>query len=485
MVSRPAVSPASNTAHLSPPLTLASSLRIHLREIAAFLSPRVPFRAASAPIRCAVGAVVFLLAVPTQAQSWETLAGAPVTSRHNDAYFISPDTGWVVDGSARIHRTNDGGQTWQEQFFQPQTHLRSVGFLDAQRGFAGSVGAGEFNTTDPYPLYRTSDGGATWSRVEVFDGPEPVGLCGMYVVNDSTVVAVGRVRGPAIFVKTTDGGETWTSRDMSDVAAGLIDVYFPHPDTGFAVGLTDEEHSLSRGVVVATTDGGETWATRFTTTRTGEWSWKLSFPTRETGYASLQRNSRSPIYFLKTRDGGETWEEKLFTSGYYFVQGIGFIDEKTGWIGGNSTEPPYQTTDGGDTWTAVDIGVRLNRFRFLSDSLGYAVGSTVHKLIRHQGTSIDEELLAASGSATIHPNPFHDHATVSFSLDDPRTMVIAVYDVLGRRVRTLLDQVLPAGSYDVPWDGMNQEGQVAAAGTYYVVVRSVQAIQTRPVVRLR
>src|SRR5690606_29256452 len=137
------------------------------------------------------------------------------------------------------------------------------------------------------------------------------------------------------------------------------DVYFPHPDTGFAVGLTNEEHSLSRGVVLATTDGGETWETRFTTTRTGEWSWKLSFPTRNTGYASLQRNSRSPIYFLKTTDGGETWEEKLFTSGYYFVQGIGFVDENTGWLGGNTAEPAYQTTDGGETWTPLDIGVRL------------------------------------------------------------------------------------------------------------------------------
>lgn len=127
---------------------------------------------------------------------------------------------------------------------------------------------------------------------------------GMHVVDDSTVVAVGRVRGPSSFIRTTDRGETWTSTDMSAHAAGLIDVNFPHPDTGFAVGLTDEERDLSRGVILATTDVGATWEQRFSTSRTGEWCWKISFPRRSTGYVSLQRNNRSPIYFLRTTDGG-------------------------------------------------------------------------------------------------------------------------------------------------------------------------------------
>ncbi len=420
-----------------------------------------------------------------QAQSWETLSSAPVTSRHNDVYFVSPDTGWVVDGSARIHRTHDGGQTWEQQFFQSESHLRSVAFLDAQRGWAGNVGVGEFNTTDPTVLYGTNDGGETWESVEDFDGPAPAGLCGMYVVDDSTIVAVGRVRGPSIFVKTDDGGETWTSKDMSGHAAGLIDVYFPHPDTGFAVGLTNETHSLSSGVVLATTDGGETWETRFTTTRRGEWNWKLSFPSRRTGYASLQRNNSSPIYFLKTTDGGETWQEKLFMSSYYFVQGMGFVNDSTGWIGGNSTQPAYQTMDGGDSWQAVEIGKRLNRFRFQGDSLGYAVGETVHKLALSAPTAIAADERPAQVREAVHPNPFTDRTTFSYELVDHRHVEVAVYDALGRRVRTLVEAVQPPGSHSVVWDGAGDGGRASAAGIYYVVIRSDESTRTRPVVLLR
>lgn len=440
------------------------------------------------PLRCMLRFLLAfgLAAVPVllHAQSWETLSNAPVTQRHNDVYFISPDTGWAVSGAAEIHRTNDGGLTWTQQFYQPQSHLRSVGFLNARRGFAGNVGHGEYGTTDPTALYETDDGGETWTPVGIFHGRTPTGLCGMFVVNDSVVVAVGRVRGPASFVRTTDGGRTWHSKDMSEHAAGLIDVYFPHPDTGFAVGLTDSDHEQSSGVVLATTDGGATWEKRFTTSRTGEWLWKMSWPTRRTGYAPLQRNSRSPIYFLKTSDGGEAWDEKLFSSSYYFVQGIGFVDEKTGWIGGNSSQPPYMTTDGGETWQPSEIGTRLNRFRFHGDSLGYAAGRTIHKFTRPAATAIAETVVPGSSIGSVFPNPFDDDATLSYALARRDQVVVAVHDVLGRHVRTLRSEIQPAGSHTVTWDGTNQAGRAVTGGIYFLVVKTGASISTSPVVRL-
>lgn len=419
------------------------------------------------------------------AQSWETLSNAPVTQRHNDVYFVSPDTGWAVSGAAEIHRTNDGGRTWTRQFFQSESHLRSVGFLDARRGFAGNVGQGEFGTTDQTALYETDDGGETWTPVGIFHGRTPRGLCGMFVVNDSVVVAVGRVRGPAAFVRTTDRGLTWHSKDMSAYAAGLIDVYFSHPDTGFAVGLTDPDHDRSRGVVLATTDGGETWEKRFTTSRTGEWFWKMSWPTRRTGYVSLQRNTRSPIFFVKTSDGGETWDEKLFSSSHYFVQGIGFVDETTGWIGGNSFDPPYVTTDGGETWQPTQIGLRLNRFRFIGDSLGYAAGSTIHKFTGPASTGVADAAIPASSIDPVFPNPFNTFATLSYTLGTQEQVSVTVQDLLGRHVRTLRSEIQPPGSHAVTWDGTDHAGQGVAGGVYFLVVRTGASVYTRPVVRMR
>lgn len=427
---------------------------------------------------------VLLAAAPVHAQPWEATS-IPPTSRFNDVYFTTPDSGWAVSGTAQIYRTTNGGETWSLQFSQPESHLRSVGFLNGSRGFAGNVGEGEFGTTDRVALYETSDGGVNWSPMDIFHGPAPKGLCGMYVVNDSTVVAVGRVRGPAFFARTTDAGETWHTTNMDEYAAGLIDVYFPHPDTGFAVGLTNVDHVQSSGVVLATTDGGETWEERFVTSRTGEWIWKMSFPTRRTGYASLQRNYSGPIYFLKTSDGGQNWEEKLFTSGYYFVQGIGFVDENTGWIGGNSSSPPYVTTDGGDTWEPTEIGLRLNRFRFLSDTLGYAAGATVHRYSGSSSTAIARPESPVLAIDAIHPNPFAEEAVVVYHLAAPSSVSITVHDLLGRTVRTLANGFQETGQHELVWNGREDGGGAVAPGTYFVVMRIGDAVRTQPVVRIR
>ena len=424
---------------------------------------------------------MFMCACAAHAQGWETLQDAPFTSRHNDVYFVSPDTGWVVSGAAEIYRTVDGGASWDLQFSKSATHLRSVGFLDSRRGFAGNVGSGEFGTTDPNVLYQTYDGGSTWSPVSAFHGQAPLGLCGMNVVNDSTIVAVGRVRGPSFFVRTTDAGQTWRSKNMSEYAAGLIDVYFTHPDTGFAVGLTNVDHSKSSGIVLATTDGGETWETRFTTSRTGEWCWKLSFPSRRVGYASLQRNSGSPVNFLKTVDGGITWEEKLFSTSHYFVQGIGFLSENEGWIGGNSDLPAYETRDSGETWTAVNIGSRLNRFRFLGDSLGYAVGRTVHKLTRSSSlrTKPEDEIPPRFSVAAVYPNPSRGRSTLIYELGRTDLVRIAVYDARGGLVEEILHQAQSTGRHEVVWDGSNH-----AAGVYFWVIRIGDIVVSRPALLL-
>ncbi len=426
--------------------------------------------------------VVMISVTPSDAQTleWRELSNSPYVGRHNDVYFVDAETGWIVNGDGEIHRTDDGGNSWTRQLRQTDSHFRSVGFLNPLRGFAGNVGVGEFGATDMSPLYETRDGGAIWTPVPAWNGRTPTGLCGMQVVNDSVVVAVGRVRGPAFFARTTDGGVTWRSKDMAGYAAGLIDVYFTSPDTGFAVGLTNVDHNLSSGVILYTEDGGQTWERRFRSSRIGEWAWKISFPTSSVGYVSLQRNSETPIFILKTSDGGLTWEEKLFSSSYYFVQGIGFIDENRGWIGGNSSSPVYRTFDGGETWQAETLRPRLNRFRFLGDTLGYAVGRRVHKLADWNAVAVDHpgEIMALS-LAQNYPNPFADRTTIQFTVATPDRVRVEIFDLLGRRVTVLVDGVSLPGMGVLEWDGRSSGGRRVAPGTYLYRLTSSGATRTR------
>jgi photosystem II stability/assembly factor-like uncharacterized protein len=311
---------------------------------------------------------VLALAAAAAAQSWRVLPGAPLAViRHEDVFFVDPLHGWVVNLRGEVHRTRDGGASWQSASI-PNVLLRSVVFADTLRGWAGALRA------RPHALYATTDGGATWAPVPDIQGPPPGGVCGLWQVGQSVTVGVGTYDGWPRFLRSRDGGTTWTSTDMSPWARTLVDCYFVAPDSGFVVGGQDSVLSQARAVVLWTGDGGASWERRHLGSQIGQWAWKIAFPTRDVGYVSLESIQNLPI-FLKTTDGGLHWSEAAFVASRQ--QGVGFANDRLGWIGGGAHT--YRTPDGGATWVQDDFGTEINSFHMLSDVLGYAVGRSVYK----------------------------------------------------------------------------------------------------------
>lgn len=64
------------------------------------------------------------------------------------------------------------------------------------------------------------------------------------------------------------------------------------------------------------------------------------------------------------------------------------------------------------------------------------------------------------------PNPFSNFATIGFELPRPSTVRIEVFDLLGRRVRTLTDRQWPAGRHAVTWDRTTDRGDRLSSGVY-------------------
>lgn len=65
------------------------------------------------------------------------------------------------------------------------------------------------------------------------------------------------------------------------------------------------------------------------------------------------------------------------------------------------------------------------------------------------------------------PNPFNPVTKVSFSLAQRSAVSLTVYDVMGRMVRTLVNDTRDAGRYDVVWNGHNESGHEVASGVYF------------------
>ncbi len=83
-----------------------------------------------------------------------------------------------------------------------------------------------------------------------------------------------------------------------------------------------------------------------------------------------------------------------------------------------------------------------------------------------------------------HPNPFRGAVRVEFRLDAAGPVTAEVVDVAGRRVRTLAEGRLPAGTHRLQWDGRDGAGRPTAAGVYFLRVSTQEFNSRRRLVRL-
>ena len=70
------------------------------------------------------------------------------------------------------------------------------------------------------------------------------------------------------------------------------------------------------------------------------------------------------------------------------------------------------------------------------------------------------------------PNPFNPTTTIRYMVSRPGPVNLVIYDILGRRVRGLVEESVPAGTYSISWDGSDDQGQPAATGVYFYLLRA-------------
>jgi len=97
-------------------------------------------------------------------------------------------------------------------------------------------------------------------------------------------------------------------------------------------------------------------------------------------------------------------------------------------------------------------------------------------------TSTMPEAFALHAAA---PNPFNPSTTIKYDLPQQAEVKLMIFDMLGRHVRTLVNQTQQAGRYAITWDGRNEQGQQVASGTFIYQLRAGTFTQRRRMALVR
>ena len=263
---------------------------------------------------------------------------------------VGATTAYVVGERGTILKTTDGGASWTKLRTGLRATLGRVQFLDVNNGYV--LGGG---------LHRTRYGGVSWQTLAL---PASEGISGMYFVNTELGFLISR----GTVFKTADGGLTWSAVRVGDF--DIMELQFDATGTIGYAGGTD----WGSGYVYKSVDGGSTWVQQLWLG--GGMVTGLHFPV-DTGlgyFTNVTTEGAEPGVY-KTTDGGATWTRTGVGPASDGPVMVHFASAQAGVaLGYRGTI--FYTADGGASWTEGWLGrdVTPTDFDFGDAATGYLVG---------------------------------------------------------------------------------------------------------------
>ena len=313
---------------------------------------------------------------------WRDLT--PPGSASEGKLFLDRDTAWAwtIPGFGKpvgiAYRTTNGGRTWPSIGPLPSNNC-DLHFVDLVHGWCADIGAAA--GSEGVDLYRTLDGGKTWSLVSVtslIDSSTPESIpsgCDKFIaftsptVGWASLVCNGAGPGDSLLYSTVNGGQTWQARyvpfptcKFNDPANFIPSVRLdPVVVKGSWAGLRTEAYCDDRAVgISASTDGGTTWLTQ-------------SVPMQASSAALLDSAHwwfTDGTTIAATDDGGKHWQIwplPQAMSGPPSNVSLKFLSPLLGWAVSTpepkNTTAVWRTNDGGKTWTPSRWRVRESNHR--------------------------------------------------------------------------------------------------------------------------
>ena len=423
------------------------------------------------------------------AKTWKSLSG--ISGRQfNSMFFATSDSGWAGGGGVLI-RTTNGGAKWEDvpgfanYVGFANYWVLSLCFINSKTGWLFTKGYWSY--MDNSKILKTTNGGESWITQDYLYGDytqrelnsfsfvsSDVGYCCGDFEDNSDYLHSG------IVYKTTNGGNNWTLIKR-DTLTKFYSVFFINKDTGWVGGWKGPNGD---GALYKTTDGGNSWLSQWDSTlfyQYHEYPSSIYFVTPNIGYVTGYNG-----IIIKTTNGGETWaiqkdESTSLTKIHFFDTLNGVCLSGYGY---------YKTSDGGINWIIIPriSKVQLWDMFFLDEETGWIIdfdGSIFSSKDRISFIGRDYNSSGFVNQYRLlqnYPNPFNPSTNITYRLLKKSLVTIKIYNVLGKEVLTLINEVKEPGSYKINFNAGNFK---LSSGVYFYRLVSPDYTETKKMVLLK
>jgi photosystem II stability/assembly factor-like uncharacterized protein len=434
-----------------------------------------------------VAIALFIITNISYSQKWIPAGSVPTPGMQPTISVNSGDIAWIAGGppdTPKVFRTTDGGENWVQL---PTTGItKELYCLWAINSTTAYVGEGYL--TGNAKLYKTIDAGLTWTPV--LQTAANMGYWNGIMFSKRNN---GRGYGIALaerIYKTSDYGNNWVMQQ-----SGVNGVSNAH-NSLMVIDYSFYGFGMNNGAsrIRLTTDGGIGWANQ-NVNLPGNYTSGICFA--EDKITGLAATSTSLPMISKTTDGGTTWNIVDIDTGVVGNCFIKWIPETPVVYILGANGKIKKSYDGGNTWSTMFTAGVTNLYHFDFERYnnnviyGYAVArdgqviklaDSILIIIITGNHGLENQIPSEYRLGQNYPNPFNPVTTIEYSVPENNVNVkITVFDLLGKEIETVVDEVKKAGNYKVTYDA----GKLASGMYIYKMQAGTDFSQVRKMILLK
>jgi photosystem II stability/assembly factor-like uncharacterized protein len=353
--------------------------------------------------------------------------------------FFDDANGITIGGSGTIRQTSDGGLNWTDRTSGTINTLKKTAILtDENIVVVGTRGT----------ILKTTDHGETWSSKS---SGLNLDLYGISFGGRLSEVGIA-VGDNGTILRSTDQGETWS--------ALTIDINVPKQTNYRSVAFGSENNGVivgQNGALLLTSNGGITWYNSPSIIPNVNFVFAIMVD-ENTAFATGENGM-----IIKTINMGESWET-IATGVNNTLYRIRFADDQNA-ISVGTEGTILRTTDGGLNWTNETSGIsnNLNCLFVVDDQISYTGGTDgIILKTTDGGTNWFQQGVYSSPvngfetkeiKLSVYPNPSNPYSVINYKISDLSFVTIKIFDILGKELKVLVNEVHEKGKYSVSFDG--------------------------------